>query len=119
MSYLPEKSVPTVIHAAGVAAAGVGAGLAQLPGSDAPALMSIQTAMIQAIADVYGVSMSQASAAQLLLTFSATMAGRGFTQWAVGWMPGWGNALNAATAAALTEAVGWAAVRHFERLRGA
>lgn len=119
MQCLPEKATPALIHAASAAAAGVGAGLAQLPGSDAPMLMSIQNAMILAIADAYGVPMTQAAAAQLLLTFSATMAGRGFTQWAVGWVPGWGNIVNAATAAALTEAVGWAAVRHFEQLRGA
>lgn len=116
---LPARAPDALIHAAGVASAGVGAGLAQLPGSDAPVLVSIQSAMILALADWYGVSMTQAAATQLLLTFTATMAGRGVSQWAIGWVPGWGNAVNATTAAALTEAVGWAAKRHFEGLRGA
>jgi uncharacterized protein (DUF697 family) len=31
----------------------------------------------------------------------------------VGWIPGVGNAINAATAAALTEAIGWAADGYF------
>jgi uncharacterized protein (DUF697 family) len=31
----------------------------------------------------------------------------------VGWLPGFGNAINAATAAALTEAIGWAAEEYF------
>jgi uncharacterized protein (DUF697 family) len=31
----------------------------------------------------------------------------------LGWLPGLGNAINAATAAALTEAIGWAADAYF------
>lgn len=106
-----------IIHAASVAAGGVGAGLAQVPGSDAPVLVAIQSAMVLALAEAHHVPMTHAAATQLVLTLSSTMAGRAFTQWAVGWIPGWGNAVNAATAAALTESVGWAAVRLFEEQR--
>lgn len=115
MEALRPGPVGEIVHAASLCAAAVGAGLAQLPGSDAPVLMGIQSTMILAIADSMGVRVTRAAAVDLVLTFLATMLGRGFTQWAAGWVPGWGNLLNAATAAALTEAIGWAAVRHFRR----
>lgn len=41
------------------------------------------------------------------------MAGRGISQVLVGWIPGYGNAINATTAAAVTEAIGWAADAYF------
>ena len=41
--------VHTIIHTASTAAAGVGAGLAQIPGSDMPVLCGIQGAMIVGI----------------------------------------------------------------------
>jgi len=103
------EKVHGVIHTASLAAAGVGAGLAQIPGSDTPVLCSIQTLMIMAVADLHGASMTKTAAADLLLTFTASMAGRGLSQVLLGWVPALGNAINAATAAALTEAVGWAA----------
>jgi uncharacterized protein (DUF697 family) len=103
-----------IIHTASTAAAGIGAGLAQLPGSDAPALMAVQSAMIVALADLHGASVTRAAASDLVLTFGATMGGRTLSQWAVGWIPGYGNAINASTAAALTEAIGWTANEYFE-----
>ena len=92
----------------------VGGGLAQLPGSDAPILAGIQTTMIIALADLHGVKVTKTAAADLLLTFAASTGGRMVSQVLLGWMPGIGNALNASTAAALTEAVGWAANAYFE-----
>ena len=76
--------------------------------------MGIQTAMIVSVAGVHGASVTKATAAKLLLTFSATMAGRTASQVLIGWLPGIGNAANAATAASLTQAVGWAADAYFE-----
>lgn len=107
-----------MIHGASTAAAGVGAGLAQIPGADAPVLMSIQTGMVVGIAEQYGVSMTKTAAADLVLTFAASMAGRGVSQFLVGWIPGAGNAINASTAAAVTEAIGWAADAYFSDLGG-
>lgn len=108
-----NQKVHGIVHTASTAAAAVGAGLAQLPGSDAPVLAGIQTTMIVAIAHEHGAAVTKAAAADLLLTFAATHVGRGVSQWLVGWVPGWGNAINATTAAALTEAVGWAADAYF------
>jgi uncharacterized protein (DUF697 family) len=112
---MPTKNqkVHGIVHTASTAAAAVGAGLAQLPGSDAPVLAGIQTTMIIAVAHEHGAAITKTAAADLLLTFTATHVGRGISQWLVGWVPGWGNAINATTAAALTEAVGWAADAYF------
>ena len=108
-----SQRVHAIVHTASVASAGVGAGLAQLPGSDAPVLMGIQTAMIVGIASVYQCSLDQVAAPKLLLTFTARMVGRGLSQLLVGWLPGLGNVINATTAAGLTEAAGWAADAYF------
>ena len=114
-----NQRVHGIIHTASTAAAAVGAGLAQIPGSDAPILAGIQTTMIMAIAHEHEVALTRAAAADLLLTFAATCVGRGISQWLVGWVPGWGNAINAVTAAALTEAVGWATDAYFAEARAA
>lgn len=110
-----NQRIHGIVHTASTAAAAVGAGLAQLPGSDAPVLAGLQTTMILAIASEHGVTTTKTAAADLLLTFMATHVGRGISQWLVGWAPGWGNAINATTAAALTEAVGWAANGYFAK----
>ena len=102
-----------IIHSASASAAGVGAGLAQIPGSDAPVLVGIQTAMIIAIAAEHGVDVEKAAAAQLLVGFAAPIAGRTVSQVLVGWIPGAGNIINASTAAAMTEAVGWTTHDYF------
>lgn len=102
-----------IIHTAAAASALVGGGLAQLPGSDAPILAGLQSAMIISLAEVHGVGITKTAAIDLLLTFTATIGGRTLSQFLVGWLPGIGNAINASTAAALTEAVGWAADAHF------
>jgi uncharacterized protein (DUF697 family) len=48
------------------------------------------------------------SARQRATSFDAETAGR-----RLGWLPGLGNAINAVTAAVLTEAIGWAADAYF------
>lgn len=109
-----NQKVHGVIHTAATASAAVGAGLAQVPGADAPVIAGIQTTMILAIAELYDVSITKTAAADLLLTFTATVTGRGLSQLLVGWIPGFGNAINATTAAGFTEAVGWAADAYFD-----
>lgn len=106
-----------LIHAAAATAAGVGAGLAQVPGADAPVLMGLQAALIGALASLRGAPAPELVAAEVLGTLGATMAGRGVSQAVVGWVPAYGNAVNAATAAAITEAVGWAAWEWMEQAR--
>jgi uncharacterized protein (DUF697 family) len=116
MSFNKDEKAHGIIHTASVAAAGVGAGLAQIPGSDCAVIVPIQVSMIIAIALVHDRKVTEATATSLLGTFTATMVGRTISQWLVGWMPGIGNLINASTAAGLTEAVGWSANAFFEEL---
>lgn len=109
-----NEKIHGLIHTASLAAAGAAGGLAQIPGSDSAVIVPLQTAMIVGIGSEHGVKLTKGAAADLLLTFSATMAGRTLSQFLVGWVPVYGNALNAATAFSLTEAIGWAADAYFE-----
>ena len=110
-----NEKIHAIIHTASVTAGGIGAGLAQLPGSDMPVLMALQTAMIVAIGHEHGCEITKSHAKSLLLTFPAGYGGRALSQFLVGWIPGYGNAINASTAAGITETIGWAADSHFEK----
>ena len=105
-----------IIHGAAVTTGGIGAGLAQIPLADSIPITAAQVAMIVAIAKVYDVDLGEGAAKGLLGGFSASVIGRNVAGVLIGWIPGIGNAVKASTAAALTEAIGWAAVRHFENL---
>ena len=108
--------INTIIHLASLAAAGAGAGMAQVPGSDSLVIVPIQVAMITTIALEHGHSIGKASAISLISTQAATMVGRKVSQFLAGWIPGPGNAINASTAAAITEAIGWTAHRYYQGL---
>lgn len=114
-----NQKVHGIVHTAATAAAAVGAGLAQIPGSDAPVIAAIQTTMIIAVSREHGADVTKVADADLLLTFTAANVGRSVSQALIGWVPGWGNVINASTAVALTEAVGWAADAYFGEERAA
>lgn len=114
MTRKQKKKCHAIIHTASAAAATIGAGLAQLPGSDNAAIVPIQVTMIISLGAVFGMSLDKSTAKATLATMTATTAGRGISQFLVGWIPGFGNALNASTAAALTEAIGWAIANDFK-----
>lgn len=102
-------SVKYIIHGAATAAGAAGASMAQFPGGDAAVITPIQVSMIIAIAEHYGISMKKSVALGILTSASASIAGRTASQFLVGWIPGIGNAINATTAASITEAIGWSA----------
>lgn len=102
-----------IIHTASASAAAVGAGLAQLPGSDNAAITPIQLAMTVSLGAVFGIQLTQSAAAAALASVAAATVGRAVSQVLVGWIPGLGNAINASTAAALTESVGWLLAKEF------
>lgn len=104
-----------IIHTASTAAAAVGAGLAQVPGSDNAIITPIQLGMAISLGQVFGIDLTECSAKAAVSSTAAATVGRSISQALVGWIPGLGNAINAGTAAALTEAVGWSMAKHFEK----
>lgn len=105
----------TIIHSASVAAGGVGTGLAQIPLADNAVITPIQIGMIIALGKVFNQDISKTAAKAILGGATASFAGRGISQVLVGWIPGVGNVINTATAAAVTEAIGWMAVDSFSK----
>ena len=108
-----QKKCHAIIHSASVAAAGVGAGLAQIPFSDNAVIVPIQVAMVVSLGKVFGWSLSESAAKSTLTTAATTTVGRGASQILIGWLPGVGNVINATTAAAVTEAAGWIIANDF------
>lgn len=102
-----------IIHGASVACGAVGAGLAQLPCADTVPITTAQVGMIVALGQVFGLNISDGIARGIITGMSGSFIGRGVVQVAFGWIPGAGNAINTATAAGLTEAIGWSAADQF------
>ena len=102
-----------IIHGASVACGGVGTGLAQIPLSDTAIITPIQIGMIVSLGAVFHINVTESAAKSIIASAGASIAGRALSQVLVGWIPGVGNVLNTATAAGVTEAIGWIAVKHF------
>lgn len=102
-----------IIHGASAACGGVGTGLAQIPASDNAVIVPIQVGMIIALGAVFDLNITESGAKSIIASAGATIAGRTVSQFLVGWIPGLGNAINTATAAGITEAIGWIAVKNF------
>lgn len=115
MTEKQRKKCHAIIHTASLAAGGVATGLAQLPGSDNAIITPIQITMTISLGAVFGKSLSKSTAAATLATATASMAGRAISQFLVGWIPVIGNAINASTAAGITEVIGWAIANDFAK----
>ena len=116
MTAAQKAQCHTIIHIAATASAGAGAGMTQVPCSDAAVIVPIQLAMIVTLATVFNIALSRTMAEATFATKAATLVGRGVSQVLLGWVPGLGNALNAATAAGVTEAIGWSVAKDFDRI---
>lgn len=110
------KACHAIIHSASVAAGGVGTGLAQIPLADTAVITPIQVAMITSLGSVFEIHITEGVAKGIIGSVAAAFVGRSVSQVLIGWIPGIGNAINTATAAGITEAVGWVAVKHFATL---
>ena len=111
-----EKTLcEAIIHTASVAAAGVGAGMAQIPGSDNAVISPIQLTMAVSLGKVFGINLDESAAKAAVVTGGAALVGRTISQVLIGWIPGLGNAVNAITAASITEGIGWAMAKEFEK----
>ncbi len=98
-----------IIHGAATAAAAVGGGLAQIPASGSLVITPIQISMIIALGSLHGKALEKSSALSILAVAYGPFVGRTMSQLLIGWIPGVGNAINAATAFVITESIGWAA----------
>ncbi len=107
------KKCSALIHTASVSCGGVGTGLAQIPGSDNAVIVPIQIGMIVGLGKVFDLDITESVAKSIIASAGASVAGRTVSQFLVGWIPGVGNAINTATAAGITESIGWLAVKHF------
>lgn len=106
-----------IIHSASAGAAAVGAGLAQIPGSDSAVITPIQLVMTVSLGEVFGLDIDESVAKSTVASAAAAMVGRTASQLIIGWIPVAGNIINATTAAALTETIGWIIAKEFEKQR--
>lgn len=113
MTSSQRKKVHSIIHASSASAAAVGAGLANIPGSDAPVLIAIQTGMIISIGAVFKQKLTESVSRTLLADFLGTTIGKTVANVLTGWIPVLGNGINAATAASITELIGWTIANDF------
>lgn len=102
-----------IIHSASVSCGGVAVASAQIPTSDNAVIVPIQIGMIIGLGKVFELNITEAMAKSIIASAGATIAGRTVSQILVGWIPLIGNAINTATAAGVTEAIGWIAVQNF------
>ncbi|MBO4320532.1 MAG: hypothetical protein J5857_08690 [Treponema sp.] len=104
-----------IIHTSSAAAAAAASGLAQIPLSDNAVITPIQLAMVVALGRVFGISLDHSAAEAAVASAGAATIGRAFSQVVIGWVPGLGNAVNASTAAGLTEIMGWIIANEFAK----
>lgn len=100
-----------IIQNAAAAAGLMGAGLAQLPTLDRQPVASVLSTMAQAIGQVFDRPVSNDQARAAVDAYVSARPLRGTSQWVVGWVPVFGNALNGVTAASLAHGIGWAVAR--------
>ena len=102
-----------IIHTASASAAAVGAGLAQIPGSDNAVITPIQLVMTISLGRVFGLELTESAAGTAVASAAAATVGRTASQLLIGWVPVAGNIINAGTAATITEAIGWLLAEEF------
>ena len=107
MTITQRRMCHAIIHAASVSAAAVGAGLAQIPGSDNAVIAPIQLVMTISLGRVFGLELTESAAGAAVASAAAFAVGRTTSQFLIGWIPVAGNIVNAGTAATVTEAIGW------------
>ena len=113
MTKQQEKACHAIIHSASTAAAGIGGGMAQIPGSDTVPITALQVGMVFSLGLVFRKDFTKVCAKELLTTVMSQVGpivarvARGVSMAIFGWIPALGNVLNATTAAGITEWLGW------------
>ena len=113
MTEQQKRKSHAIIHSASAAAAGVGAGLAQIPGSDNAIIVPIQIAMTISLGAIFEVTIDNSTAKGYIASATASLTGKTISQFLVGWIPIVGNVINATTAGLITESIGWSVAHSF------
>ncbi len=113
MSDDQKKRCHGIIHSAALLAGSVGFAGAQLPTADNLIIVPIQIGMVISLGAVFEKRIDESAAKSAIAAATATIVGRGISQWMVGWIPLWGNVVNATTAASITEGIGWVIANDF------
>lgn len=108
-----EIACHAIIHSFSSAAGAVGFGLAQIQLADNVAISSIQLLMTMTLGQVFDQHFTRSAAAAHVASRMGTHLGVNTAKALWGFFPGVGNALNAGTAGALTEALGWMLANEF------
>lgn len=98
-----EKKAHTIIHTAAASAAATGA--LPVPGPDAPIITGIQFTMIAGLAVLYGFNIDMIKG--MIGPALAKLVGKQLASSLTKLIPVLGSVINAAVAAAITEALGW------------
>ena len=69
--------------------------------------------MIVSLGKVFRIEVTESLAKSIIGSATASIVGRSASQLLVGWIPFLGNTINTATAAGVTETIGWLAVSNF------
>ena len=99
-------------------AAGIAAGMAQVPMADQMPLIANDIAMTLAIGKVYDKDIDESVAQSLVMSALGNQLGTGIFKSIVGLIPGLGNGINATVLAATTETVGHIAIKYFQKETG-
>ena len=103
-----------IIHSATTAAASFGA--IPIPIADAIPIGAVQISMVVALGKVFGLTIGKATAEAIIGASTAATVGRFTATQLSKPIPGLGSAVGAVTAAAITEALGWAVAYDFYRV---
>jgi uncharacterized protein (DUF697 family) len=71
--------------------------------------------MVISLGAVFGITLDNSAAKAALATAAASQIGRAISQLLVGWIPVYGNIINASTAFGITENIGWILANDFSR----
>jgi uncharacterized protein (DUF697 family) len=115
MYYLERRRSRRIVHLAAAAGAIAALIMAQLPASDNLILVPIEIIMVTRLGAVYQVELKRSISTSVIVGNIATLVGRGFSEFLLGWIPVAGNVIDAVTAAAVIEFFGHAVARNFER----
>lgn len=112
-----QKKCRWTIHGAAFVGALVAGGLAQIPASDNAILVPMEILMVLRLGAIFGIRIRDSYRTSLVIGTAATMIGRGVSEVLVGWVPLFGNALDAFTAVGVIEVLGWMVARDFANRR--